>query len=529
MSVVLATSSARRRRPLCDAWVRVGNGGSADGVNVSTALETALAAAEADLLALARRLGAAPTADLAHAPSAAVVASDLGTMMAWTRLVDGWAAETRRILVLCDDPWLFRHLAGRPGIAVHGRAPRLWPRRLSLALRGIAARALFALRAAGWAIASRRPKIEAGAPWLLSYGQAAPRPGEDGYFGDLMNRLPRLRRALHVDCPPGRAASLGADRRTASLHAWGGPAAALGTAFARWRPGAEALSGPWAWLVRRAADREGGTAQAAAIRWQTRCQRAWLTAARPTAIAWPWENHGWERDLVRAARALGIRTIGYQHSTIGRFEFNHHPAINGDGEASLPDLLLCVGPLGCGTLAAWGMPAERLRIGGALRYAGTAGPRRDPAAPVFVALPFGHPQARQLVEAVRRAAAATGLRFVVRGHPMNPLPFAETEQVRQAAGGLGEQTAVSAVVYAATTVGLEAVLLGLPTLRFVTRGCVAQDILPNNVHVPSVDGDSLAAALERLPTPPSLDRAEVFAPVDLNVWRAALEEPTVCP
>jgi hypothetical protein len=513
LTVLLARAHAVKAAGAFDGWAAPfgGNPGLPPERRLETAqaLDEAMTAVAPDLIALCHRLGKTAGADLAHTPSAAVVASDLGAMMAWTRVIDGWAAEARRILVVCDEPWLFRHLAGRPEIIVHGRRPWLAPVRLALALRGLAARLAFALRAAMWA-RTPRPAVPPGGAWLLSYGQAGAKPGDDAYFGDLTARLPGLRRVLHVDCPPARAAALGAP----SLHAWGRPAAALALPAARWRPeGGD-------WLVRRAAAREAGTAQAASIRWQMLCQRAWLASVRPVAVAWPWENHGWERDLVRAARALGVRTAGYQHSTVGRFEFNHNAGINPDGAASLPDRILCVGAAGRDILAGWGVPAERLRIGGALRYAAAAGPRCDPAAPVFVALPFSHPIAAELLAAVQGVA---GRQFVVRDHPMNPLAFAEDSAIRRATGGLNDQQAVSAVVYCATTVGLEAVLLGLPTLRFVAECCVAQDILPNNLPVPAADRRSLSAALEGLAPPPRLDRAAVFAPVDLEVWRRALE------
>jgi hypothetical protein len=484
----------------------------------SAELDDAFAAIVPDLLALTRTLGRNPTAILAHAPSATVVASDLGETMAWVRLVEGWAATTERWLVICDDPWLFRQLAAIPGVSIAGAPPRLWPRRLSLALRGWAARTAFALRTCRAALAAGKPVTTPGGGWLLSYGQQTA-AGDDAYFGSLRSDLPELRLLLHVDCAADRAVRFGG----LSLHGFGSPLAALSRLpFARWRPGAADVSGPWGWLVRRVAALEGATAQGAAIRWQILCQRAWLAAVRPAVVAWPWECHGWERDLARAARVTATRTVGVQHSTIGRFELNHHVGAHAEGLEALPDHILCVGALFRRHLEEWGVPAARLRVAGALRYAAAGGPRLDPMAPVFVALPSHLRIARQMVAAVTRAAAVTGRHFVLRDHPMYPLDFAEDERVRRADGGLASQQAVSAVLYAATTVGLEAVLLGLPTLRFVPRGCVALNILPNNVVIPAVDDGGLVAALDHMEPPPSLGRTDVFAPVDLAVWREAL-------
>ncbi len=527
MSVHLVARGHSARPQDFDGLVAIGQVSHPLGalpVEVTTELEEAFSHITDDFLALARSLGRSPSAVFAHAPSATVVASDLGEAMAWVGLVKRWAASPRRWLIICEDPWLFRQLATISGVSVIGCPPRLWLLRSILAVRGFVARLAFSIQAAWWAAASR-PVTPLGGVWLLSYGQETAN-GEDAYFGSLMTQLPGLNRALHVDCPPGRAARLLVSSGPGSgfsLHAWGSPVAALlRLPFACWRPCRNDRAGPWGWLVRRAAALEGGTGQGAAILWQILCQRKWLAATRPTVIVWPWECHGWERDLAASARAAGIHTVGTQHSTIGRFELNHHLGAHSAGVAALPDTIVCVGELFRRHLEDWGIPADRLRMAGALRYPAVTGPCHDVTAPVFVALPSHKAIAGQMVAAVTRIARATGRKFLVRDHPMYPISFVEDEWVRRAQGGLNSQQSVSAVVYAATTVGLEAVLLGLPTLRYIPQGCVALNILPNNVTVPTANSEELVAALDNLTPPPPLCRTEVFGPVDLAVWRDVL-------
>jgi hypothetical protein len=489
--------------------------------DIAADLERAFDDSAAEWWAVARTLADAPGADLAHAAAAAANVSDFGVMLAWTRLVDRWVQEPHTTMVICDDPYLFRHLATRHGVRA-GRPPALLPRALKLRLRGICARLAASLRFARAALVLRNGRrAPQGAAWLLAYGHPASTPdGTDGYFGDLMQTVPGLARALHVDCPPHRARAL-AGARTVSLHAFGGPLAALRLVSARWRPRRSQLHGPHGWLVRRAAALEGGTAQAAAIRWQIICQSAWLRAAKPAAVAWPWENHAWERALVRDARRLGVRTIGYQHSVIGRQMLNYAPHAAVDGAACLPDRILCSGESTRRRLLAWGVDAARMAIGGALRFAESARPAHDPAAPVFLALPFDARIAREMVAS---AQAANGARaFVVKDHPMTPFGFAETSRVRRTPDPLGRQRGVSAVVYAATTVGLEAILAGLPTLRFRPRGTVALDILPDGVEVPAIDAGSFDGALAAPAAPPRIARESVFAPIDLALWRRHLE------
>lgn len=473
-------------------------------------LEAAFDAIIPELLALCRRMNRRPDAVLAHAPSAAVNASDLGTMLAWARLVEGWAAGFEPILVVCDDPWLFRHLAALPGVTA-GTAPGLRATGLRLFLRGLAARAAYAARALRGALRPA-PTVGPSGEWLLSYHHPRSTRSEDAYFGSLPREIPSLHRLRHVDGPVDHGGMIG-------LAAWGSPLYALALTFARWRPAAADSNGALGWLVRRAAARDGGTAQGAAIAWQIHCQRRWLRATRPKAVAWPWESHGWERALCRDARALGTRTIGYQHATIGRTELNYHPGGLPDPAAALPDRILCVGGLALRQLAAWGVPGDRLAVGGALRYAAGSVPTVDPLGPVFFALPADRAIAAQMVA----AAAALARPVLIRPHPVYGVEIPETALLRRATAGLEHQAMVAAVVFCATSVGLEAVLAGLPTIRFIARGCVALDILPNNIGVPAADFDGLEAALRTVAPPAALRREDVFAPVDFAVWRAAFD------
>lgn len=523
MPVILSASNDAARKTH-DIWCATGS--APPGFDPSRripdfgrVLEAALDSIRDEWFALGRALGVEPSAVLAHAPACAANASDLGLMLAWTRLVDRWGAEAKTVLVVCDDPWLFRHLAARSGVRAC-RPPALVAAELGLRLRGLAARLKVALRAACAAIRFRSGRRIAGPPggaWVLSYahpGSAA--DGADAYFGELMREMPGLRRILHVDGPLRRAAAL-CGGGTASLNAFGSPLAALGLWRARWRPNIE---GPNAWLIRRAATREGGTGQAAMIAWQIHCQERWLADARPTAAVWPWENHSWERALARACRRRAVRTVGYQHATVGRHEWNHAPASNPD-EASLPERILCSGSAGATRLRAHGHEERRLAVGGAWRMPALAPLPRDPTGPVFVALPSDPAIAAEMVAAIRPLARA-GWHFVVRDHPMTPLSFAEESGLARADGPLAGQKGLSAVLYAGTTVGLEAILGGLPTVRFRFENAVANDILPEGLAVPAAGAEELGATLRAAILPPPLEARAVFAPIAWDVWRAAL-------
>lgn len=522
MTVLLATSRRLPADGAFDSWCAVADAApTLDPARRVARFEILLAAAfdgiKDEWRALAARLLETPSASLAHAPAMAPNASDLGLMLAWRRLVADFATGAERIAVVCDDPWLFRALAADGAKAV-APAPVLLIPALRLRVRGVLARLAVSLRMARAAVALRRQRsrFPSGTRVLLVYGHpASTTDGQDGYFGPLLKELPGLVRLLHVDCGLARARALAADGRTFSLHAWGCLGALLCLPFARWRPAPRHMEGSLGWLVRRAAAIEGGTGQGAAIRWQRICQRIWLKAARPAVVAWPWENHAWERDFVRAARKADVATVGYQHATVGRREWNHVPGP--DGGESLPAVILCSGEAGRKRLAGFGVPEDRLAVGGAWRAPVIRPLERDPSGAVFVALPSDAIIAGQMMAVVEKSAAK-GERFVVRDHPMTPFAFVEKTGVRRAHGPLGAEKGIRAVLYCATTVGLEAALGGMPAVRFVPSGRVDNDVMPDGFDVSSATAATLIDELANTKPPTAPSAAFVFAPPNLAIW-----------
>ncbi len=473
---------------------------------------------------LGRALGADPGAEIARAPTAAVFGSDFGIMLAWDRIAQSLASEEPRYLMVCDDPWLFRQLATRPGIAA-GRPPALWPRQLVLGLRGWLVRARVAALMARTALALRRQRsaMPSAAATILVYAHpASSTEGGDAYFGLLMREMPDLKRVLHVDATLSDVRGLAGDERTVGVHAWGDPLTALGLLFRRWWPRQNHGRGPYGWLVRRAAAMENGGGGPAMTHWQIHCQERWLQDTRPAVIAWPWENHAWERALCRAARRAGVRTVGYQHTVIGPHQINYSTASNPDGLDSIPDAIVADGPAYARELAAWGIPADRLSIGGAFRFKRHQAVVHDPAGPVFVPLSANRDTARQQLEAARRIAAS-GRHVLVKDHPMYPMTVAEEPRLTSTDVPLTEQKVLSTVLYSTGTSGLEAVLMGLPAVRLQLEDRIAVDVLPEGIKVPVATLETVAEAVATLPARPAVRWEEVLAPVDMSVWRRLLE------
>lgn len=472
---------------------------------------------------IACQLNTDSSAPLAHAPSCAANVSDFGLMLAWTNLIDRWSVESEVTLVVCDDPWMFRHLRTRNVVSSRS-APPLTAIRLKYYVRGYAARLHASINAIKSAIGCRAQLKYArnDKAALLVYGHPASRDdGYDGYFADLLSLYSGVSRVLHVDCPPGRAKELEGAGRTISLHGFGSVWFALKLPFFRWRPSKRHRQGNNRWLVRRAAALEGGGGQGAMIGWQLHCQEQWLARTKPKTLFWPWENHGWERALVGKARSAGIKTIGYQHSVVGRQMLNYSPRSYPFGKDFLPDEIISTGLATKDRLVEMGIDNQRITVGGAWRYNRTSPTTFDRNEPIFVALPFDLNIASEMIDACR-PLAKQGVRFLVKEHPMTPHNFVEESGLERTDIPFHEQPRLSAVIYAATTVGIEGALSEIPTIRFMARNRIAMDILPPGVDVPSATKESLRNVLHNITkqTPPSIDA--IFPPVDHQIWRQQL-------
>lgn len=539
MSVLLCSSAELPAEDGYDRWIAVGGvDPGALGLprasmlpDVPELLERAFEESRDLWWRIGRVLAAQPTAEISHAAACASFGSDFGVMLAWNLLVRRSAAGSDTTLVVCDDPYLFRHLSNMPGVDA-ARPPALLRVRLRSGIRGMASRVSVAIRVAAAAIGRRSDaaRYMSEAPALVVYGHpGSTSEGHDAYFGDLLARLPEIRRVLHTDCGLRRARELAADDRTASLHAWGSALYAIFCLpWARWRPVIQdSLCREYDWLIRRSAALENGGGGPAMIRWQQHCQTRWLNATKPRAVAWPWENFSWERGLVRSARARNIHTIGYQHTVIGPHQINYSVRSNPDGSASIPDTIVADGPAYRRELIEWDLPPKRVIDGGSFRI---VEPRRrtpyDAEAPVFIALSANLRIAARQLDIGRRIADA-GMKVVVKQHPMYPVSFGETGGLSRTEAPIGEFRALSCVIYCTGASALDAVLAGVPSVRLRFADQVSIDVLPRNIGGAVADGDEILDFLRRPAVLPDIVWRDLFSPVDYGKWAALLQ--TACP
>ncbi len=490
--------------------------------DAAPALERAFESIRSDWARIGKLLQTQPTGHLGHMPHCGAFGSDFGIMLAWSAICARLADAPRRTLVICDDPWMFRHLAQNPGVEA-GRPPSIWRRRTKHFIRGYLARikvalSLFRVRVG---VKNLRNNIASGDPVILVYGHPnSNAEGHDTYFGDLMQRLPTLKRLLHTDAGLGVARRLGSDRRTASLHAWGRLSALVKVPLQRWRADSNIEAGQWRWLIDRAASIENSGGGPAMNFWQQHCQRRFLATATPPTLCWPWENHCWERDLCRAAGAYATKTIGYQHTVIGPHQFNYAAETNADGVVSLPDVIACDGPAYRDELAAWGAPAERLQILGALRFARRS-PAYDPNGTVFVPLSAIRKAAQAQLQAAERFANA-GHTVLVKPHPMYPLPVPTRTNLAETAIGLATQTRLKLVIFASGASGLDAVLAGVPAVRLQVDGLISIDVLPCFVNIPTTTLETLDRVIKRLPAPVDVEWDKILSDPRFDAWKHLL-------
>lgn len=465
-----------------------------------------------------------PTSELAHMPTMSTYASDFGVMLAWLAVVEELAADHAETYVACNDPWLFRALSLLPGVT-SGSAPSLAAKRLRFFGRGLAARTAVAFRCIAALWQTRKHRATAVRErWLLVYGHPdSDAIGNDAYFGTLMRDIPHLKRLMHTDCRAGFARDRATDGRTHALHAWGNICTALKLPFTRWHADTSKLDAPVAWLVKRACAIEGSGGSAAMTHWQMTCHRNWLKDANPKTVAWPWENHPWERDFVRSARTNGTETLGYQHTVVGRHMFNQGADANLDGPDSIPDRILLNGPAFRDDLAARGIPLERMSIAGAHRINAAELPAYDPDGPVFVALSNNPSFARQMIDATRPLAAAR-MPFIVKDHPLSPYPVRESDHFSYTRLPIGELPAIRALIYCTGTTGLQGLLSDVPTIRFVPDDGVALDILPRGMQAVSVSAGELPRALQNPPEAGNHAAAALFPPPDAALWKSLLND-----
>ncbi len=222
------------------------------------------------------------------------------------------------------------------------------------------------------------------------------------------------------------------------------------------------------------------------------CMNRFLASGLVRTVVFPYENQPWEKLTVLAAKTYGVSTIGFQHATIPSMLLSYFLGKTEARFLPLPDLILTSGQFQKQSLEHGGTPAESLRLVGSLRYQGIkerlrrakniscgADSRR-----VLVLLPLDDSLLDSILGALKRAfpdqGHKDGITFVVRPHPVSLRPSSRIKEVfpvELRGGNLDDAMSdCGTILFQDTTAGFEAWLMGKSVLRY--RAEMVLDIDP---------------------------------------------------
>ena len=266
------------------------------------------------------------------------------------------------------------------------------------------------------------------------------------------------------------------------------------------------------WLCLREWWLELGRSSLCAYRLFYECLKGVLSEGDWRMLVTFYENQPREKLQVLAARSAGVRTVGIQANLLSRYYFSFGLGKT-QGHLPIPDRIGSSGQAMHQFLLEFGVPASSLVLCGAVRYADLLerfakaqsrpvierkGPRK-----VLVVLPIDPLLSRHLLEALNRAfpqgGEEAGLHFVIRAHPVHSIP---KSWVRFPAGwsettftNLQEELrSCDAVLFTASTVGLEALAAGKTVVRYQPPRLLDLDE-PYDPQVPVVRDDHFRAEL----------------------------------
>lgn len=487
------------------------------------------------------------------------------------RLVHEWPENRGRLVVVVEDPWLYRQLLeifrDTLGVTFAAR-PSLWRWRLKSLLAGLVRRLWWAgkiclswliqrwhgrgtksqqPRSPGIAIFSfpRRQCLVSATGWRDPYldgldreleaagftvGRFSP-PEAVGFERDLARRSQYFTPLIRFLTFPSLCRCMGATWRPV----WP-TTLQVGGLDVRWLASRE-----WWW--------DSGRASQFLYRLFYESVRRFLQSGRWKLVVFPYENQPWEKLLVLAAQQQGVKTIGYQHAIVPRLFLS---MFFGHGESSvapIPDVIFTSGSQAHQLLMAGGTPATRLVLGGSRRYRQLVAPTQlspvpaaDPAvgSSVLVALPIDQVLTEHLCAAIRLAfptgGRKEGIKFLFKLHPAAPFSLVSGDIPGEIVHDKFEDvlTRCDMVLFAGSTTGLEAVLLGRRVLRYRSEllldlnHCEALE----TIDVPVCDDGDLREKLLGViqdksgepvrPDRSSALREDLFGPVDEARWIATV-------
>jgi hypothetical protein len=438
------------------------------------------------------------------------------------------AAEYPNLLIIAEDPWLYRILARHIGVdnacSAGDRWRAEWARSLRCAQlysRVFPARAIFLARGACRILLARLLRLSGPQKadddrnvGLVSYAFPAKLKGGDyvdPFFGELPSVIDKLgRRPLFIfplHTPSRLFFDIAKTGSSAVLAAWASARDLIRSCLSLGKiEGAiPNFKGPnlnidATVLIRHELLEENASNRFVLNLWQL---MAWRRFGRHAGRAFGsvihiFENHPWEKGLNYGLSFSSIKRAGYQHSTVPSLLMNYIPG--GPSERPFhPQQIIANSPDGKRTLVANGWDSSKIVVGGALRYLSSQNPappsitnpkimRRDSSiVSLYVVMP-GVPSLARIFMSELREFALTNpdVHFYLKFHPsvrLNPAEYNSVSSFELTESGLSDaQSRVDAVLFVSSTLGLEATLMGMRTYRYIPEGTLTLDPIPPPLH-----------------------------------------------
>lgn len=221
----------------------------------------------------------------------------------------------------------------------------------------------------------------------------------------------------------------------------------------------------------------------------------------PSHFVYLFENHVWEKMFLAGFRnhSPETKTTGYVHTIVREMYTCYSVSENEEGHIPLPDTIVVSGSHAGESLARSGIPSDRIRVGGALRYPsilispGIPVPASPDKKTVLIALSAGFNESLELLMKGLQAASMLDISVIIKCHPL--LPF---DTIVPYAGNLNGNFTVSdepvekilkktdLLLYSETTVCVEALALGIPVVHVRSDCRIDMNILED---LPSVKSE----------------------------------------
>jgi surface carbohydrate biosynthesis protein (TIGR04326 family) len=281
-------------------------------------------------------------------------------------------------------------------------------------------------------------------------------------------------------------------------------------------PGARLDGVPVAGLARESVE-ETRAAHARTLAWEPVVANLAAAGVRPGVVIHPFEGHSWERALrLAATRHLpGAAVVASDMASFSKWLLSLYPTSAEVAAGPFPDRVVTGGSVLRELLVGEGYPAERVRVGAALRHAylhGLSAPERERPGSgrsrrALVATGIDFAESVELVgDALAEFGSRPGWEVVVKAHPA-----LERDRLRDAVRELAgfDATLVDSPVpdllptadvllYAYTSVCWEALAFGVLPVFVRPEGTLPLDKLEPfpELTVRGAAGDGLAAAVE---------------------------------